>query len=422
MAGSENAERLGKHWAGRNREMDRSAGRQQAGRERAGVSRRGVRLVLTFLAVWLGLPWLFVSLLVAGIVPGGWWMLAGVLLFTLAGVAVRVRGFVGSAYAGALKRRLLVMPSTYVFLMMPLLALSGLAGVILGGPFVGVLTGGRVAVEAGALVLGLLAVAGYFGSRRLVVKPVEVEHEEIAPEFDGLRIAQLSDLHVGPHTSREFLARIAEQVERARPDMIVFTGDLVDDHARDADDFLRAFGHLRAPLGVYAIAGNHDVFAGWSGVAKRLRAAGVHVLVNEGTTLQRNGAALWIGGTGDPAALRFGSLAGKDNELPVPDLDRTMAHAPRTAFRIVLAHNPALWRGLSARGAHLTLSGHTHHGQFSIPALNWSLASPFLEHAMGRYDAGPATLYINPGTNFWGIPMRLGAWPEITLVTLRRSK
>jgi predicted MPP superfamily phosphohydrolase len=313
------------------------------------------------------------------------------------------------------------MPSTYVFLMMPLLALAGLAGVLAGGPFVGVLTGGRVAVELAVVVLGAMAVAGYFGSRRLVVKSLDIAHKEIAPEFDGVRIAQLSDLHVGPHTSTEFLARIARQVEEARPDLIVYTGDMVDDHARDADDFLRAFGHLRAPLGVYAIAGNHDVFAGWSGVAKRLHAAGVQVLVNEGTTLRRNGAELWIGGTGDPAAIRLGTLV-KDSESPVPDLDRTMAHAPRNAYRIVLAHNPALWRGLAARGAHLTLSGHTHHGQFSIPALNWSLASPFLEHAMGRYDAGAATLYINPGTNFWGIPLRLGAWPEITLVTLRHSQ
>lgn len=68
-----------------------------------------------------------------------------------------------------------------------------------------------------------------------------------------------------------------------------------------------------------------------------------------------------------------------------------------------------------------TLSGHTHHGQLSIPALRWSVASPFLDLVMGRYERGESVLYINPGTNYWGIPFRLGAWPEITVVTLRCS-
>jgi predicted MPP superfamily phosphohydrolase len=98
-----------------------------------------------------------------------------------------------------------------------------------------------------------------------------------------------------------------------------------------------------------------------------------------------------------------------------------MAAVPPGAYSVVLAHNPALWRGLAERGARVTLSGHTHHGQLSIPAWNWCLASPFLEHAMGRYDQGASTLYINPGTNYWGLPLRLGAWPEVTLVTLKRA-
>jgi predicted MPP superfamily phosphohydrolase len=87
----------------------------------------------------------------------------------------------------------------------------------------------------------------------------------------------------------------------------------------------------------------------------------------------------------------------------------------------VLAHNPALWPPLTARGARLTLSGHTHHGQLSIPALKWSLASPFLEFAMGEHARGASRLYIHPGTNHWGLPMRLGAWPEVAIVTLKRA-
>ena len=85
----------------------------------------------------------------------------------------------------------------------------------------------------------------------------------------------------------------------------------------------------------------------------------------------------------------------------------------------MLAHNPALWPALARGGVTLTLSGHTHHGQLSIPRLGWSLASPFLELAMGVHRAGDSLLYIHPGTNFWGIPFRIGALPEVAVLTLR---
>jgi predicted MPP superfamily phosphohydrolase len=105
----------------------------------------------------------------------------------------------------------------------------------------------------------------------------------------------------------------------------------------------------------------------------------------------------------------------------IPDVGRALARVPPGAFTIALAHNPALWPELASRGVPLTLSGHTHHGQLSIPRLGWSLASLFLEHSMGTYRRGGSMLYINPGTNFWGIPLRIGALPEVTVVTLRRG-
>ena len=89
---------------------------------------------------------------------------------------------------------------------------------------------------------------------------------------------------------------------------------------------------------------------------------------------------------------------------------------------IMLAHNPVLWPALAGHGVRLTLSGHTHHGQLSVPRLDWSLASVFLEHAMGSHRTGDSLLYINPGTNYWGLPFRLGALPEVTVLTLRRGE
>jgi predicted MPP superfamily phosphohydrolase len=132
----------------------------------------------------------------------------------------------------------------------------------------------------------------------------------------------------------------------------------------------------------------------------------------------RGGARFWVAGTGDPAGLHWSRDGGRS---AAPDVARTLAGVPADDFTIVLAHNPALWPALAERGADLTLSGHTHHGQLSIPRLGWSLASPFLEHAMGAHERGRSQLYINPGTNFWGIPFRIGALPEVTVLTLRRA-
>ena len=102
-------------------------------------------------------------------------------------------------------------------------------------------------------------------------------------------------------------------------------------------------------------------------------------------------------------------------------MERALARVPPGATVIAFAHNPKLWPQLAARGVSLTLSGHTHWGQFALPMHGWSLASPFVQHAMGAHVDRDATLYISPGTGYWGIPFRLGACPEVTLVTLRTA-
>jgi predicted MPP superfamily phosphohydrolase len=234
-------------------------------------------------------------------------------------------------------------------------------------------------------------------------------------ELAGLRIVQLSDLHVGPHTSRSQLARIGTATLAAAPHLIAYTGDQVDDHPADIDHFSAAFSHLDAPLGVYAVAGNHDIYAGWGDVRRRLEAVGIKVLVNEAVPLEHNKTRFWLAGTGDPAGQQF--TRGK--ETGAPDIQRTLHDVPPGAFCITLAHNPALFRALAERKVDLVLSGHTHHGQFSIPSRGWSLASVFLEYAMGTYEKNGSLLYVSPGTNFWGIPFRIGALPEVTVITLQ---
>lgn len=236
--------------------------------------------------------------------------------------------------------------------------------------------------------------------------------------FDGLKIVQISDVHVGPHTSRPFLERIATAVRVENADLIAVTGDQVDDFARDVECFLQAFGDLTAPLGTFAVAGNHDVFAGWSAVHRGLSDAGLVVLVNQSMPLEREGRRLWIAGTGDPAGKGWPRGGGSTT---VPDIEQTLAGIPAGEPVLALAHNPALWPALAQHDVDLTLSGHTHYGQLAILSRGWSAASPFLKLAMGWHQQGHSLLYINPGTNFWGIPFRIGTPPEVTVLTLRSA-
>jgi len=330
---------------------------------------------------------------------------------------VRWRGW--PFYPGAVFRVLVVRAVLYSQLVLPFAAAAAVLGMLVGIPFGHSLLFGRVASGAVVGTTALVLLAGYFGSRRLVVREVDASVPDLPAAFDGVRIAQISDLHVGPQTSRRFLSRVAAAVRHAAPDIIAVTGDVVDDRAEDVPWYAAAFATLEAPLGVYIIPGNHDIYAGWDAVARSLRQrTTATILVNDARVVERRGSRLAIVGTGDPAA---GPRAIGAPNGAAPDVDRTLASVPAGTTTVAFAHNPALWPGLAKRGVSLTLSGHTHWGQFALPRLGWSLASPFLEHAMGGHRAGDALLYINPGTGYWGIPFRLGAFPEITIVRLRQA-
>jgi predicted MPP superfamily phosphohydrolase len=373
-------------------------------------------IVTAVLLLWDGTAWLIVGGLLAPVAPGGWIAVVLVALLALAPLPVLARNIGGAGYPSALTRIWLFRPFWYGQLLLPLVAVAGLLGLLVGLPFGAAGRSGRWALAVAALLLLSLIVWGYVGTKRLVVRRLDVSFDGLPAGLDGLRIVQLSDLHVGPHTSRRHLARVVDAVRRAEPDLLALTGDQVDDYARDVEPFAAALGSLSAPLGVFAIAGNHDIIAGWDAVRRGMERAGITVLVNESVALERGGARFRVAGTGDPAGRGWGRGGGTN---AAPDLDRTVAGIAPGEFVLALAHNPALWPGLVERGVDLTLSGHTHYGQLAIPRLGWSVASLFLEHAMGEYRRGRAVLYINPGTNFWGVPLRIGTPPEVTVVTVR---
>jgi uncharacterized protein len=361
----------------------------------------------------MGLWWGIIGALLAPVLPGYGLPVLAAALVTAAPLLLFLRMRTAGGYPSAAVRLWVFRPFLYIQLGLPMIAAGGLLGFLAGAPFGAAGSTGRWALLIAASGFAVAAVAGYLGSRWLRVRELEASFPDLPTGLEGMRIVQISDLHVGPHTSRSHLAAVARAVRNARPDLLAITGDQVDDYARDVVHFADVFAGLTAPLGVFAIPGNHDVYAGWGAVRAGLEAMGITVLVNDAVEVRRGEGRFWLAGTGDPAGRRGTAVA--------PDLARTLARVPEGAFTIALAHNPALWPALARRGVHLTLSGHTHYGQLSVPWLGWSLATPFLEHAMGAHRLGNSLLYINPGTNYWGLPFRIGALPEVTVVTLRRS-
>jgi len=382
--------------------------------ERSLERRRIARFVVAVLGV-LTACWLVVAVLLGPLVPGG--AATVVLVYALLteiplGVFILTRLL--GLYAGAALRLLVFRPLWYAQFAVLLLAPLGVVGALAGLPFGRAGDAGRAAVLAGGALAAGLWVAGYAGSRRLEVRRLVASFPDLPAALEGLVVAQISDLHVGPHTSRRYLARVRDAVVAAAPDLIAVTGDLVDDFPRDVEHYAAGLGALTAPLGVYAIPGNHEVYSGWPALRPRLEALPLELLVNRAVEQRRDGGALWVAGTGDPAA-----PAGSET---APDIARTLGNVPPGAFVLALAHNPALWPALARRGVALTLSGHTHWGQLGFPRLGWCLASPFLELAMGSHARGGSLLYIHPGTGYWGIPFRLGHAAQVAVITLRRGE
>lgn len=363
---------------------------QSARRGSRRLGRRGGPATALRVGVYYLLCWSIIAVLVPR-VPSALWPLGIVAAASTAlPVAFVVRGG-WRRYPTAAFRLFVVRPVLYIQLLLPLVTGAGLVGLVLGAPFGVAIHAGRLSGGSALAALVTLLSAGYVGSAWLVVRHVDAVLPGLPTAWDGMRIAQISDLHVGPHTSRRFLTRVSETIGTLGPDLIAITGDLVDDRAEDVAHFAAAVGALHAPLGVYLIPGNHDIYAGWAEVERRLRTLlpEATVLVNDARILTRAGVRLAVAGTGDPAG------RGRGDDV-APDVGRMLRAVPPDTFTIALAHNPALWPALAERGVALTLSGHTHWGQLALPRWGWSLASPFLERAMGAHVEGDALLYIKP--------------------------
>jgi predicted MPP superfamily phosphohydrolase len=228
------------------------------------------------------------------------------------------------------------------------------------------------------------------------------------PRLDGLRIAHLSDLHIGTMTPRSWGLRWAKAANAARPDLAVVTGDMVTSGTDFHEDVAEVVGALRGTLGVYASMGNHDYFGEGEPLISQLKARGVRVLRNEGTIIEHEGAKLWFAAIDDTWTRR-------------DDVTRAMAACPEGVASVLLAHDPNRFDDAAAAGANLVLSGHTHGGQIGVPFLyRWAnLASFSYPYNIGFYRKETSVIYVHPGLGTTGPPMRLGLAPEVTILVLR---
>lgn len=268
---------------------------------------------------------------------------------------------------------------------------------------------------AGALAAGgAMSVSALWNSglRRVAVKPVEVTLKKWPKSLDGFRIAQITDLHVGPIITGEWLNRIVDQVNALKADIIVITGDLIDGSADDLAKDVAALGRLRASQGVYFVTGNHEYYHGARGWLKFISGLGVRTLVNERVKISARGGSFDLVGVEDYRAARF--------EGHAPDLGLALKGRDEKRAAILLAHQPIAVHEAAARGIDLQLSGHTHGGQLWPFGYAVLAQQPYVS-GLHRYPGSETQIYVSCGTGFWGPPMRFCAPAEITELTIRAA-
>ena len=282
---------------------------------------------------------------------------------------------------------------------------------------------------------GLVAGAGLFSALsyginnryRYQVRKLKLNFPSLPASFDGLKIVQLSDIHAGSFTDPLAVERGIKMVMEQQPDLILFTGDLVNNLASEMDDYWPLFAQLKAPLGVFSITGNHDYadYVQWESLEQKranfekLKAVhaqmGWQLLMNQHVVITRNQSSIGIIGIENWSA--------KSRFPKYGNFKKAFAGAAEIPFSILLSHDPSHWRAEILEQyptVALTLSGHTHGMQFGfeIPGLQWSPVQYVYNEWAGLYKHAKQALYVNRGFGFIGYPGRVGILPEITVIEL----
>ena len=282
-------------------------------------------------------------------------------------------------------------------------------------------------LAAGGTLFGSL-IYGFGNKYRYEVRRVKLAFDNLPASFKGLKIVHICDIHSGSFTNKSAVMRGVKKIMDENADLILFSGDLVNDRATEMEEYMDVFSQLKAPLGVYSTFGNHDYgdYAHWpfNGVTKQqnlINLAKVHaelgwrLLMNEHVVLKKNGEQIALIGIENWSNIARFPKHGR--------MDLAYAGTEKYPFKILMSHDPSHWDAQvrpQYPDVDLTLSGHTHGMQFGIeiPGFKWSPVQYIYKQWAGLYEEGKQKLYVNRGYGFIGYPGRVGILPEITVIEL----
>jgi len=287
----------------------------------------------------------------------------------------------------------------------------------------------KAALVASAVPLGLSVYGVITGAHDYRIKKLTLKLPNLPKSFDGIRIGQLSDIHSGSFWNKTAVKGGVEMLMNEKPDLIFFTGDLVNNETAEVKNYIPIFEKIKAPLGVFSITGNHDYgdYHPWeSKEAKRKnfsdlieahKLLGYDLLMNEHRMIEQGGDKLAIIGIENWGAGRF-SKYGK--------LDQAYSGTDEATAKILLSHDPTSWDAIvrpNHKDIDLTLSGHTHGFQFGVEIANfkWSPVQYIYKQWGGLYQEDNQYLYVNRGFGYLGYPGRIGMPPELTIIELKRA-
>jgi len=265
--------------------------------------------------------------------------------------------------------------------------------------------------------LGLAAAAAGYGvyaaRSRIKVFRVSVPIDGLPPALNGFRIVQISDIHAGLTIKRDFVQRVVDQGKELAPDLIAFTGDMIDGEVEHLRSHVAPLAELSAPYGCFFVTGNHEYYnndpEAWVEETRRL---GFDVLLNEHRLIPCGDGRILLAGVTDYSV-------GEIFPDHASDPEGALAGAPSSHVRILLAHQPRSIFAAARLGCHLQLSGHTHGGQFVPWKYLVSLQQPFIA-GLDKFE--DTWIYVSRGAGYWGPPLRVGVPAEITLLTLKKAE
>jgi predicted MPP superfamily phosphohydrolase len=270
-------------------------------------------------------------------------------------------------------------------------------------------------------------VYGFGNKYRYQVNRLRMSFKNLPAAFRGMRIVHISDIHSGSFTDKEAVERGIKKILKEKPDMILFTGDLVNDRASEMKDYMDVFSKLNAPMGVYSTLGNHDYgdYVRWESVEAKKenleqlkqvhKNMGWRLLMNEHVVLEKGGDRI--------ALLGIENWSARGNFGRYGKMEEAYPGSEQHAFKILMSHDPSHWDAevrTKYGDIDLTLAGHTHGMQFGVemPGFKWSPVQYMYKQWAGLYEAGDQKLYVNRGFGFIGYPGRIGILPEITVIEL----